>query len=65
MFFSVSLSEIISTFEILFLFKNVLKIFVFLISFLTSSKINNSLLNFSEMLEKELDFNRTPEGWSK
>lgn len=26
---------------------------------------DNSLLNFSEMLEKELDFNRTPEGWSK
>ena len=26
---------------------------------------DNSLLNFSEMLEKELDFNRIPEGWSK
>ena len=26
---------------------------------------DNSLLNFSEMLEKELDFNRTPEDWSK
>ena len=26
---------------------------------------DNSLLNFSEMLEKELDFNRTPEGWSR